>query len=156
MGKNVETKTGELLHLSQACLAPDTVAGASAKVLVEQEGQSYAVACLREGGQEFCALDLFLNSSDIKFAVKGKATVHLTGYFECDVMDDDDDEMEVDEAATKGVAKAASKKTETTAEPKVEQKKEAKPNPENKLEENDGDDDDDDEEEEEEEEEEDE
>merc|ERR1712203_1315828 len=118
--KNVETQTGELLHLSQACLAPDTAAGASAKVLVEQDGQSYAIACLREGGQEFCALDLFVNSSDTKFAVKGKATVHLTGYF-------DDDEMEEDEAATKGAAKSASKKTETTAEPKAEQKKEAKP-----------------------------
>eukprot|EP00409_Alexandrium_fundyense_P003199 CAMPEP_0185904378 /NCGR_PEP_ID=MMETSP0196C-20130402/3687_1 /TAXON_ID=2932 /ORGANISM="Alexandrium fundyense, Strain CCMP1719" /LENGTH=58 /DNA_ID=CAMNT_0028623675 /DNA_START=96 /DNA_END=269 /DNA_ORIENTATION=- len=33
----VETRAGELLHLSQVCLAPDTPAGAAAKVLVEQK-----------------------------------------------------------------------------------------------------------------------
>ncbi|CAK0856922.1 unnamed protein product [Prorocentrum cordatum] len=69
--KKVETRAGELLHLSQACLDPATPAGASAKVLVEQGGQSYAVACLREGAQEFCALDLFLDSTEAKLAVKG-------------------------------------------------------------------------------------
>merc|ERR1719215_1018427 len=87
--KKVETRTGELLHLSQACLAPDTPSGASSKILVEQGGTSYAVACLKEGAQEFCALDLFLDTSEAKVAVKGKATVHLTGYFEADDMDVD-------------------------------------------------------------------
>merc|ERR1719498_2130773 len=66
-------------------------AGSVAKVQLEQGGQSYAIACLREGGQEFCSLDLFLDSSDAKFAVKGKATVHLTGYFEADEAEDGDD-----------------------------------------------------------------
>ena len=51
--QKVETKAGELLHLSQACLDPSTPAGATGTVLVEQGGKSYALACLREGGQEF-------------------------------------------------------------------------------------------------------
>merc|ERR1712203_1146200 len=114
--KNVETKTGELLHLSQACLAPDTAAGAAAKVLVEQGGQSYAIACLREGGQEFCALDLFLDSSEAKFIVKGKASVHLTGYFEADEVDE-----EMEDAEAKPAAKAAEKPA-----PKKEEEKPAK------------------------------
>ncbi|CAE8654915.1 unnamed protein product, partial [Polarella glacialis] len=102
----VETRAGELLHLSQACLAPDTPKGASAKVMVQQGGQSYAVACLREGGQEFCALDLFLDTSEAKLEVTGKATVHLTGYFEADDMDEDGEE----EVATKAPEKKSSPK----------------------------------------------
>merc|ERR1712190_594522 len=77
-------------------------------------GETYAIACLREGGKEFCALDLFINSIDTKFAVKGKATVHLTGYFEADEGEEDVDDME-DHAEVDGTSKAASKKTETTA-----------------------------------------
>jgi len=106
--QGVETRAGELLHLSQACLAPDTPAGASSKVMVEQGGKSYAVACLKEGSQEFCALDLFLNASEAKVAVKGKATVHLTGYFEAD-----DEEM--DEKPAPALEKKASPKASPVA-----------------------------------------
>jgi len=105
--KKVETRAGELLHLSQACLAPDTPAGASSKVMVEQGGHSYAVACLKEGGQEFCALDLFLDTSEAKLAVKGKATVHLTGYFEADDMDEDEDEKPAPALEKKASPKAS-------------------------------------------------
>jgi len=115
--KKVETRAGELLHLSQACLAPDTPKDSFAKVLVEQGGQSYAVACLREGGQEFCGLDLFLDSSDAKFVSKGKATVHLTGYFEADEADDDSDEDMEDEKPAKKAA--ASPKKAAAQSPKV-------------------------------------
>eukprot|EP00972_Heterocapsa_arctica_P028187 4146402-Heterocapsa_arctica.AAC.1 len=45
----VETPAGELLHLSQACLAPDTAKGATATLIVEQGGKSFAVASLKEG-----------------------------------------------------------------------------------------------------------
>ena len=119
--KKVETRAGELLHLSQACLAPDTPKDSSAKVMVEQAGQSFAVACLREGGTEFCGLDLFLDSSDAKFVSKGKATVHLTGYFEADEADDDSDEdMEDEKAAGKPAKKAeASPKKAAAQSPKV-------------------------------------
>merc|ERR1719436_1641569 len=90
----IETPAGELLHLSQACLDPAASSGASAKVLVEQGGTSYAVAVLKEGGQEFCPLDLFLDAKEAKLKVSGKATVHLTGYFESEEMDDEDAEDE--------------------------------------------------------------
>ncbi|CAE8742594.1 unnamed protein product, partial [Polarella glacialis] len=122
--KKVETKAGQLLHLSQACLAPDTPAGASAQVLVEQSGQSYAIACLREGGQEFCALDLFVDSSEAKLSVTGKASVHLTGYFEADDMDEDGEE-EAPEA--KAAAKTSSPKAEAKSSPKASPKAAAPP-----------------------------
>eukprot|EP00421_Protoceratium_reticulatum_P023543 CAMPEP_0168381296 /NCGR_PEP_ID=MMETSP0228-20121227/12804_1 /TAXON_ID=133427 /ORGANISM="Protoceratium reticulatum, Strain CCCM 535 (=CCMP 1889)" /LENGTH=51 /DNA_ID=CAMNT_0008394391 /DNA_START=73 /DNA_END=225 /DNA_ORIENTATION=+ len=38
--KKVETRAGELLHVSQACLEPEAPKGSTAKVLVEQGGQS--------------------------------------------------------------------------------------------------------------------
>eukprot|EP00444_Apocalathium_aciculiferum_P067552 CAMPEP_0183560730 /NCGR_PEP_ID=MMETSP0371-20130417/95659_1 /TAXON_ID=268820 /ORGANISM="Peridinium aciculiferum, Strain PAER-2" /LENGTH=171 /DNA_ID=CAMNT_0025769033 /DNA_START=45 /DNA_END=557 /DNA_ORIENTATION=+ len=127
----IESELGDLLHLSQACLAPDTPAGAGAKILVEQNGTSYAVAVLKEGGQDCCALDLFVDAKDTKLKVVGKATVHLTGYFEADGMDedDDDDEEEEEEAAPKAKAvKAApvraksSPKAEVKSSPKAEVK----------------------------------
>eukprot|EP00439_Symbiodinium_sp_Y106_P084328 s465_g25.t1 len=124
--KKVETKAGELLHLSQACLAPDTPSGASSKVLVEQTGQTYAVACLKEGGQEFCALDLFLDAKEAKIAVKGKATVHLTGYFEADELDEDD----LPPAAPQGSPKAkAEPKSSPKAAPKSSPKAAPKASP---------------------------
>eukprot|EP00435_Cladocopium_sp_Y103_P040276 s2400_g10.t3 len=127
--KKVETRAGELLHLSQACLAPDTPNGASSKVLVEQGGQSYAVACLKEGSQEFCALDLFLDAKEAKLAVKGKATVHLTGYFEADDDDLKDDDAPQPRASPKAAPKAspkASPKAEAKASPKASPKPAAK------------------------------
>lgn len=45
---------------------------------------------LQEGGQESCALDLFLDPNDAKLSVVGKATVHLTGYFESAESEDED------------------------------------------------------------------
>jgi len=122
--KKVETRAGELLHLSQACLAPDTPSGAHAKVMVQQGSQSYAVAVLREGGQEFCNLDLFLDSSEAKLSCKGKATVHLTGYFEAEEMDEDIDDEEVKpdkkrKAPDSAAAKAASPKATPKASPKA-------------------------------------
>mmetsp|Transcript_105697 Transcript_105697/g.256765 ORF Transcript_105697/g.256765 Transcript_105697/m.256765 type:complete len:186 (-) Transcript_105697:270-827(-) len=118
----IENRAGELLHLSQACLAPDTPSGSAAKVLVEQGGQSYAIACLREGGQEFCALDLFLDSSEAKLAVKGKATVHLTGYFEAEDMDEEMEEESKAKSAAKPVEKTPAAKAEGKASPKIEAK----------------------------------
>jgi len=122
--QKIESKAGETLHLSQACLAPDAAPGTSAKVLVEQGGTSFAVACLREGGQEFCALDLFLDAKEAKFFVKGKATVHLTGYFEVEDMDEEMEEDAAPKAAAKKEAKPAEPKAK--AEPKAEGKAKAK------------------------------
>merc|ERR1712217_269611 len=92
--KTVESKAGHLLHLSQACLAPNTDKGAGGTVLVEQNNQKFAIASLREGKTEFCPLDLFVDAASAKLSVTGKATVHLTGYYEADDLDDD---MEQDE-----------------------------------------------------------
>merc|ERR1711879_217828 len=102
---------GEVLHLSQACLHPDAPAGSTAKVIVEQGGQGYAIASLREGGQEFCALDLFFSQSDVTFKVMGKASVDLTGYFEPDAdgMMDDEDEEEEEKATTAPLEKSSPK-----------------------------------------------
>mmetsp|Transcript_64183 Transcript_64183/g.142744 ORF Transcript_64183/g.142744 Transcript_64183/m.142744 type:complete len:164 (+) Transcript_64183:85-576(+) len=128
--KKVETRAGELLHLSQACLAPDTPSGASSKVLVEQGGQTYAVACLKEGGQEFCALDLFLDAKEAKLAVKGKATVHLTGYFEADDLDEEDAPMAKPgkaEPTAKASPKASPKAEAAAAKPKASPKAQAAP-----------------------------
>merc|ERR1719413_99321 len=88
----VDSADGQLCHLSQVCLDPDTKQGATAKVMVEQSGTKYALAILKEGGQECCALDLFLDLKEAKLKVTGKATVHLTGYFEAEDMDEEEDE----------------------------------------------------------------
>merc|ERR1719373_406660 len=88
----VNAKEGELVHLSQACLAPDAKDGASAKLMVKQEGVAYCVACLKEGVTESCSLDLFLNSKEAEFIVKGNASVHVTGYLEGEDMDDEEEE----------------------------------------------------------------
>ena len=128
--KQVETRAGELLHLSQACIAPEAPTGSSSKVFVEQGTESFVVACLKEGQQEFCALDLFIDSKEAKFSVKGKAAVHLTGYFEADEMDED---LEVEGAESKSakvkepLAKGKVVETKPKAEPKVETKPKAEP-----------------------------
>merc|ERR1712060_100831 len=93
------------------CLAPGTESGALAKVVVEQKGEKFALAWLREGKTEFCALDLFLESSEAKLSVQGKATVHLTGYFEAEEDDDDMDDAPAPKTGkTSPAAKAAAKK----------------------------------------------
>ena len=38
-----------------------------------KDGKTFAIACLKEGSTDMCALDLFLDSSDASFSVKGKA-----------------------------------------------------------------------------------
>merc|ERR1712217_998500 len=90
--KTVESKAGHLLHLSQACLAPNTDKGAGGTVLVEQNNQKFAIASLHEGKTEFCPLDLFVEADSAKFSVTGKATIHLTGYYEAEDVDDDMEE----------------------------------------------------------------
>lgn len=73
---------GELLRVSQACIAPDALEGSRARLMLEREGLTYSLARLKEGSAPLCALDLFLDMSRVNFIVKGKAAVHLTGYFE--------------------------------------------------------------------------
>ncbi|CAL1165841.1 unnamed protein product [Cladocopium goreaui] len=87
-------------------------------------GQSYAVACLKEGSQEFCALDLFLDAKEAKLAVKGKATVHLTGYFEAD-----DDDLKEDDAPPPRASPKAAPKASPKASPKAEAKASPKASP---------------------------
>jgi len=105
--------SGELLHLSQACLEPNAPTGATAKLSLEENGTTYAIAWLTEGSHEFCALDLFVDSEEVTFHVTGKAAVHLTGYFEHDV----DDDMEALPAKA-GSAEAGKKTGNTEAKMK--------------------------------------
>merc|ERR1712146_334368 len=65
-----------------ACLDAAAAPGSAAKLIVEHGGASYAVASLREGGPQLCPLDLFFGADGAKLSVKGKAKVHVTGYFE--------------------------------------------------------------------------
>jgi len=110
----IDKHEGQLLHLSQACLEPEAPKGASAKLVVEHGGNKYAVASLREGGMEFCALDLFVDS-DAQFTVIGKAGVHLTGYFESDELMDDASDNE--QATPAKSAKAVAPKATTPVSP---------------------------------------
>mmetsp|Transcript_48696 Transcript_48696/g.138209 ORF Transcript_48696/g.138209 Transcript_48696/m.138209 type:complete len:243 (+) Transcript_48696:101-829(+) len=144
----VAVPAGEVLHLSQACLDPGAAPGSSSRVVVEQKGSSFAVAILKVGGQECCALDLFIDLSEATLKNVGKATVHLTGYFESEDMDDDGDEAPA-KASPKVVAKS-SPKAEVKASPKAALKTTPKADT-KKVEEEDDDEDEDEEEEEEEE-----
>merc|ERR1712087_427766 len=76
-------------------------------------GEKFSLAWLREGKVEFCALDLFLEAKETKLSVSGKATVHLTGYFEAE---DDDESMDDVPAAA---AKKASPKVDVKTSPKA-------------------------------------
>merc|ERR1712150_357824 len=78
---------------SQACIDPEAKKGTNAKVMINQNEKRYAIASLKEGEQEFCALDLFVESGNTTLSVKGNASVHLTGYFEPDDMDVDEEEV---------------------------------------------------------------
>merc|ERR1712194_492073 len=95
-------------------------------VVVEQKGEKFAVAWLREGKVEFCGLDLFVESKEAKLSVIGKATVHLTGYFEAE---EDDESMEdatpPKKASPKVEGKSSSPKLAAPAEKKVSPKAEA-------------------------------
>lgn len=84
-GELTNFPSGALLRVSQACIAPDAAEGASARLLLESSGQAYALARLRADSSPRCVLDMFLDASRAKFIVKGKAAVHLTGYFEPDI-----------------------------------------------------------------------
>merc|ERR1712151_463668 len=99
----------------------------TAKLMVKQGGVAYCIACLKEGVTEFCPLDLFLDSKEAEFIVKGNASVHLTGYLEGDDMDDEDEEEEVTKSkpapSLKAAPVASSPKASPKASPKVEPKK---------------------------------
>merc|ERR1719491_1997376 len=104
----------QLLHLSQACLDPSAPSGASSKVHVEQEGTSFAVALLKEGAQDCCSLDLFVDLKKAKLKVTGKAIVHLTGYFEPESLDMD---LEEEDGGVPPKAKEAKKAASPQASP---------------------------------------
>jgi len=94
--KVVETPEAEPLHLSHACLGPNTQSEMDGWLLVHHGGKNYAVAHLKEGITESCILDLFI-PGETKLEVKGKATMHLTGYFENAVADEETEERPVEE-----------------------------------------------------------
>jgi len=109
--KVVDTPEAEPLHLSHACLGPDTTSGTDGWLLIHHGGKNYAVAHLKEGTAESCSLDLFIPGGKTKLEVKGKATMHLTGYFENAAADEETKERPA-EAGSASAAKAKVNKEE--------------------------------------------
>jgi nucleophosmin 1 len=112
--KKVESPEGEILHLSQACLAEPKDGKNYVQATVD--GTTFNIACLEKGKKEHDSFDLFFDPTACAFANKGTSDVHLTGYFEPD--DGEDDEAAA--APAKVVAKT-SPKAAAQASPKLAQ-----------------------------------
>jgi len=93
--QEVESKDGEVLHLSQACLhSPQP----GKTVLQVQDGKDiFALAMLAKGKVEYASFDLFFKAGQCTFINKGTSELHLTGYFEPKAEDMEDEEEEEEE-----------------------------------------------------------
>merc|ERR1719453_768507 len=78
----------DLLHVSQACIA-NPKAGQRSYLKVKRGSETFTMASI---GLEnpTAALDMFLSTTeDVQLLNTGNADVHVTGYFEPTMMDDD-------------------------------------------------------------------
>lgn len=97
----LDSTEGEILHLSQACLSEPKDNG---RVYVQaiDNGNAYTICSLQKGTVEHANLDLFFSTSaEIELSVIGKNEVHISGFYEPemdeDEFDDDDALMEMSE-----------------------------------------------------------
>ncbi len=143
----------ELLHISTAALSRASEPGKT-YIMITKENDTFTIGSVQKDKTEMLTLDLFVRASQgIKFAVVGKAEVHITGYFEASESGDLDDELlghmadipefdeeeEEDESEGEDIEKKkpekkAEKKVEKKAEKKVEKKVEKKAEPAKKKE----------------------
>jgi len=91
----LETKLGEVLHLSQACLS-DPRDGGKTYLKVNNGENTFTVCCLQKDKCEHTSLDLFIQaSSGVSFIAEGKNDIHLVGYWEPhSEHSDDEDEFD--------------------------------------------------------------
>ncbi|EEA06520.1 uncharacterized protein CMU_010120 [Cryptosporidium muris RN66] len=81
---------GEILHLSQACLSEPKDNG---RVYVQaiENNKAITICSLQKGTIEHASLDLFLSTgSDIELSVIGKNEVHISGFYEPDMHEEDE------------------------------------------------------------------
>eukprot|EP00850_Spirogloea_muscicola_P016527 SM000134S26970 [mRNA] locus=s134:402074:405404:- [translate_table: standard] len=85
---------GSQLHLSQATLGRNVSAGARTVVKARVgDGPTIWLCSLTGGSQESVSLDLLFDQ-DVTFAISGKASVHLTGYYIPNALEDYDEESD--------------------------------------------------------------
>lgn len=85
-----EAEDQAILHVSNAALGLN--AKGTAAVFAKVDGKEFVITHLTAGKTEHTSLDLyFRNDQEVTFGVKGEAEVHLSGYFEPDHGDDEED-----------------------------------------------------------------
>lgn len=88
----LDSTQGEILHLSQACLSEPKDNG---RVYVQaiDNGNAYTICSLQKGTVEHASLDLFLSTSaEIELSVIGKNEVHISGFYEPEMDEEDFDD----------------------------------------------------------------
>eukprot|EP00922_Rhytidocystis_sp_ex-Travisia-forbesii_P017778 GHVS01026496.1.p1 GENE.GHVS01026496.1~~GHVS01026496.1.p1 ORF type:complete len:375 (+),score=120.10 GHVS01026496.1:122-1246(+) len=121
---------GEILHLSQACLASGGN-NETCYLMLENEGNKKFAVCGLDGKNHPQAqLDIFLNTnpSKVKLSVKGRGEIHVVGYFEPadEGMPEDgesESEEEEEEVVSKSRAGAVAEEEEEDEEQEEEEEK---------------------------------
>lgn len=81
-GVDVEVDTSSCgLHLSQACLTPDSRGSVTLLVSVGSSDEWFPVCTLRAGQVDFCALDLsfFQDDERVRMRLRGRGAIAVTG-----------------------------------------------------------------------------
>lgn len=136
----LDSTEGDILHLSNACLSEPKDNG---RVYVQaiDNGVAYTICSLQKGTVEHTNLDLFFSTSaEIELSVIGKNEVHISGFYEPEMEEDDfddedalmdmsdeedEDELELEEEAKannvkKSVKRKLSNKPEESTDEEIE------------------------------------
>eukprot|EP00922_Rhytidocystis_sp_ex-Travisia-forbesii_P040590 GHVS01060489.1.p1 GENE.GHVS01060489.1~~GHVS01060489.1.p1 ORF type:complete len:271 (-),score=67.97 GHVS01060489.1:183-995(-) len=101
-GKQVslpQAKDSRIFHLSQLSLVPGHGSSSYTRIFIHRAKQSFAIACLQPGKVESVCVDMMFDLilDEIKFSAKGgNAVVHMCGYFEPPVDEEDEDDDDSD------------------------------------------------------------
>lgn len=76
----LSSSTGDVLHLSQACLQVSGKGKTDVKATVQ--GGTFTLTCLEQGKLDFDSFDLFFRPEETVFSIEGACPVTLLGYVE--------------------------------------------------------------------------
>ncbi|KAF7456260.1 nuclear factor NF3 [Cryptosporidium felis] len=130
----LDSTQGDILHLSQACLSEPRDNGRVYLQAID-DGKAFTICSLQKGTVEHANLDLFLSTSTgIELSVIGKNEVHVSGFYEPEVDEDDfDDEDALMELSDEDIEDIDDPKAEGSESTNKESRTENKKNLKRKL-----------------------